>query len=94
MRRERERRRGGLTKIRATRDGPPRGSRSTRRVSVFGTADCEKCIVLSREIGVVKYSALSGTLSQSRENAATGWGRRTGRPTTGVVSVKDNLLTN
>ena len=32
--------------------------RLTRRVSVFEGPDCEKCIVLSREIGVVKYAAL------------------------------------
>lgn len=41
--------------------------------SVFGAADCEKCIVLSREIGVVKYA---GPFERSRTRRANGKGGR------------------
>lgn len=69
--------------------------RLTRRVSVFEGPDCEKCIVLSREIGVVKYAALEFSRAKRTRSPA---GKRDGegreKDSTGVVSAKDNLLTN
>lgn len=60
--------------------------RLTRRVSVFEGPDCEKCIVLSREIGVVKYAALELSRAKrtrswpergrERETARASWARR------------------
>lgn len=65
--------------------------RLTRRVSVFEGPDCEKCIVLSREIGVVKYAALE--FSRAKRTRPS-WKDGERRERTGVVSAKDNLLTN
>lgn len=65
--------------------------RLTRRVSVFEGPDCEKCIVLSREIGVVKYAALEFSRAKRMKASGKDEGRR---ESTGVVSAKDNLLTN
>lgn len=71
--------------------------RLTRRVSVFEGPDCEKCIVLSREIGVVKYAALEFSRAKKDTILAGKWEgeeRERERDSTGVVSAKDNLLTN
>lgn len=77
--------------------------RLTRRVSVFEGPDCEKCIVLSREIGVVKYAALEFSRAKkdrakilAGESGRGGGGveREREKDSTGVVSAKDNLLTN
>lgn len=65
--------------------------RLTRRVSVFEGPDCEKCIVLSREIGVVKYAALEFSWAKRTRPS---WKDGERRESTGVVSAKDNLLTN
>lgn len=78
--------------------------RLTRRVSVFEGPDCEKCIVLSREIGVVKYAALEFSRAkkdrakilagESGRGGGGGREREREKDSTGVVSAKDNLLTN
>lgn len=50
--------------------------RLTRRVSVFEGPDCEKCIVLSREIGVVKYAALEFSRAKRRRTSRKDGERR------------------
>lgn len=53
--------------------------RLTRRVSVFEGPDCEKCIVLSREIGVVKYAALEFSRAKKGPGKDLGRGKWEGR---------------
>lgn len=53
------------------RGGPPRRwSYETCVFRLSGAADCEKCIALSREIGVVKYATLSGDPGDERRRVA------------------------